>query len=65
MFKRLGKGWNALLCWMELHDWYEGVHSIYCVREGCPAFLPKLGMDFAGVHDASCDDTNCCSNLEQ
>lgn len=35
--RMLGK----LLCWMGLHDWYEGLVVIYCVRRGCNACIDK------------------------
>jgi hypothetical protein len=38
MRKLVGK----LLCWMGLHDWYEGVTCVYCLRTDCEESLQNV-----------------------
>lgn len=38
MRRLLGK----FLCWMGLHDWYEGVTCVYCLRRDCDESLSSI-----------------------
>lgn len=35
MLSQIKKAFGELFCLLGWHDWYEGVHLIYCCREDC------------------------------